>query len=33
VEECRVNVPDTFDLGDGHLAACIKADSEERAFS
>jgi oligopeptide transport system ATP-binding protein len=33
VEECRTHVPDTFDLGEGHLAACIRADLGERAFS
>ena len=32
VDECRLNVPEQRALGDGHLAACIKADSGERAF-
>jgi len=33
VEECRQRVPQARDLGNGHLAACIKADSAERAFT
>jgi oligopeptide transport system ATP-binding protein len=33
VEECRLHIPERLDLGDGHLAACIKAGSGERAFS
>jgi len=32
VEECRLHVPAQTDLGGGHLAACIKADSDEQAF-
>jgi oligopeptide transport system ATP-binding protein len=33
VEECRLRVPEPCALGEGHLAACIKAESGERAFS
>jgi oligopeptide/dipeptide ABC transporter ATP-binding protein len=33
VEECRLHVPEPYGLGEGHLAACIKAESGERAFS
>jgi oligopeptide/dipeptide ABC transporter ATP-binding protein len=33
VEECRLHVPAERELGNGHLAACIKAESGERAFS
>ena len=33
VDECRLHIPEPRDLGDGHFAACIKADTAERAFA
>jgi oligopeptide transport system ATP-binding protein len=33
VDECHLHVPEQRDLGGGHFAACVKAESGERAFS
>jgi oligopeptide/dipeptide ABC transporter ATP-binding protein len=33
VDVCHMAVPASLDLGRGHLAACVKADTAEQAFA
>ncbi len=33
IEECRLRAPALRDVGDGHLAACVKAEATEQAFT